>query len=312
MTLQTCLFGRCCCLVWSLVGGKRRWYWGGLRRWGVVGALLAPISGLANQEALQALSTLPASSLSAPVVGGPAAYAIESSSGLAPTAENTAPAWWPWTENEGLAKPPEVEPYRVPTMLGDELNFKAKPAPLVKAIAIDADEVFNRVLACFPERSKYHIDVNLRAAVRTSPTLDVEDVSGLGDSYVGIVANMPLYSSNELDRQKEREYNRRKDTAKAVADFVSSIAARNHAVRSVALYRSLEARAAIRVQQGIVEATEQVGYMEKVANAQKELVDQEAKIMETRLMLAGMCDPVNAKRMGSWLKHVSVAPKHDR
>ncbi|MBK8455334.1 MAG: hypothetical protein IPL34_18905 [Thiofilum sp.] len=93
---------------------------------------------------------------------------------------------------------------------------------------------------------------------------------------------------------------------------MSSIAARNHAVRSVALYRSLEARAAIRVQQGIVEVTEQVGYMEKVANAQKELVNQEAKIMETRLMLAGMCDPVNAKRMGDWLKQVSVVPKHDR
>lgn len=286
----------------------------GLKPWVVVGGLLAPISALANQDALQALSTLnvPEPSASSTSLDLPAAYPVDSPSRSTPSPETSAPAWWPWTEDAGLAKPPEVEPYRVPTMIGDELNFKAKPAPLVKAIAIDADEVFNRVLACFPERSKYQLDVHLRAAVRTSPTLDVEDVSGLGNSYVGIVANMPLYSSNELDRQKEREYNRRKDTAKAVADFVSSIAARNHAVRSVALYRSLEARAAIRVQQGIVEATEQVGYMEKVAHAQKELVNQEAKIMETRLMLAGMCDPVNAKRMGDWLKQVSVVPKHDR
>lgn len=273
--------------------------------------LLVPISALASQDAMETLSTLtvPESTQSTPASVVPSAYPIESS---IKTQETTAPAWWPWTEQEGLAKPPEVEPYQVPTMAGDHLNFRAKPAPMVKAIAIDADEVFNRVLACFPERSKYHVDVNLRAAVRTSPTLDVEDIGGLGNSYVGIVANMPLYSSNELDRQKEREYNRRKDTAKAVADFVSGIAARNQAMRSVALYRSLEARSAIRVQQGIVEATEQVGYMEKVATAQKELVDQEAKIMETRLMLAGMCDPVNAKRMGDWLKQVSVAPKHDR
>lgn len=262
---------------------------------------------------MEALSTLtvPESTTSTSPSNVPAAYPTDSTTkNQVAIAQATAPAWWPWVENEGLAKPPEVEPYQVPTMAGDNFNFRAKPAPMVKAIAIDADEVFSRVLACFPERSKYHLDVNLRAAVRTSPTLDVEDLSGLGDSYVGIVANMPLYSSNELDRQKEREYNRRKDTAKAVADFVSGIAARNQAMRSVALYRSLEARSAIRVQQGIVEATEQVGYMEKVANAQKELVDQEAKIMETRLMLAGMCDPVNAKRMGDWLKQVSVAPKH--
>lgn len=284
----------------------------GLKPWVVVGVLLVPISASANQEALQALSTLPASVEQTYAPNVPAAYPAESPAPSAPSPETSAPAWWPWTENERLAKPPEVEPYQVPTLAGDGLDFKAKPAPVVKAIAIDADEVFNRVLACFPERSKFHLDVNLRAAVRTSPTLDVEEVSGLGNSYVGIVANMPLYSSNELDRQKEREYNRRKDTAKAVTDFVSSIAARNQAVRSVALYRSLEARAAVRVQQGIVEATEQVGYMEKVANAQKELVNQEAKIMETRLMLAGMCDPVNAKRMGDWLKQVSMTPKHDR
>ena len=83
-------------------------------------------------------------------------------------------------------------------------------------------------------------------------------------------------------------------------------------MRELALYRSLEARAAVRVQQGIVESSEQVGFLEKVAKAQNDLVSTEAKIMESRLSLAGMCDPANAQRMGAWLKQVSVVPVYDR
>lgn len=128
-------------------------------------------------------------------------------------------------------------------------------------------------------------------------------------NYVGIVASMPLYSGRELDREKEREYMRRKDTAKAVADFVTAIAGRNHAVRELALYRSLEARSAVRVKEGIIEATEQVGYLEKVASSQEKLINEEAKIMESRLLLSGMCDPANAKTIGGWLKMISAVPE---
>ena len=90
---------------------------------------------------------------------------------------------------------------------------------------------------------------------------------------------------------------------------MTAIASRNHAIRELALYRSLEARSAIRVQQGIIEASEQVGYLEKVASSQEKLITDEAKIMESRLLLAGMCDPKNAESIGGWLKKVSAVPK---
>ena len=222
----------------------------------------------------------------------------------------TAPAWWPWAVGSELEKPPEVKPYQIPTMAGDGVDYHDQPAPIVKAPAIDADAVFSQVIACYPERSKFNIDVDLRAAIRSSDVLDLQDTAtGLGKSYVGIVASMPLYSGKELDREKEREYQRRKDTAKAVADFISAIAGRNHAVRELALYRSLEARSAVRVKEGITEATEQVGYLEKVASAQDKLISEEAKIMESRLLLAGMCDPKNAQTIGGWLKKISAVPK---
>ena len=226
-------------------------------------------------------------------------------------AGETAPTWWPWKSGD-LEKPPQSQTYQLPTLAGDQLDYHAKPADIVQAPALDVDAIFSQVIACYPERSKFDIDVDLRAAIRSSDVLDLQDTTtGLGKSYVGVVASMPLYSGKELDKEKEREYMRRKDTAKAVADFVTAIAGRNHAVRELALYRSLEARSAIRVKEGITEATEQVGYLEKVASSQEKLIGEEAKIMESRLLLAGMCDPKNAQRIGGWLKQVSAVPMEE-
>ena len=75
---------------------------------------------------------------------------------------------------------------------------------------------------------------------------------------------------------------------------------------SLKFYR--EARSAIRVQQGIVEVAEQVQYLEKVAGAQESLIKNEAQIMENRLKLVGMCDPVNAPTINAWLTKVSAVP----
>lgn len=220
-----------------------------------------------------------------------------------------APSYWPWDSAEA-EKPPEIQTYQLPTLADDGVDYHSKPAPLAKAPALNPDAVYQTVLRCYPEKSHFAIDIALRASVRSSDVLDETDLSsGLGKSYVGIVANMPLYSSQELNREREREYMRRKDTAKAVADFIAAIAGRNQSMRELALYRSLEARSAIRVQSGIVEATEQVGYLEKVATAQEKLVKEETKIIESRLLLAGMCDPTNAARVGGWLERLSQLPK---
>ena len=262
----------------------------GLKRLALVAVLLAPISARAETEAQ--LEAAKAETLKQAAEAG-----------------GTAPAWWPWKGGEP-EKPPVPKTYKMPTMADDGLDYHAKPAAIVQAPALDADAIFNSVLDCFPEKSKYDIDVKLRASVRSSDVLDLEDdTTSLGRNYVGIVATMPLYSGKELDREKEREYVRRKDTASAVAAFVTAIASRNHAIRELALYRSLEARSAIRVQQGIIEAAEQVGYLEKVARSQEKLITDEAKIMESRLLLAGMCDPKNAESIGGWLRKVSAVPK---
>lgn len=224
----------------------------------------------------------------------------------------TAKSYWPWAKGEAQ-KPPEHTPYRLPTMADDNVEFRDAPAPLVKAPAIDADAVYKYVVGCFPERSQWDLDVTLRGQIahrNNNGALDIGDVgrTELGSNYVAIVASMPLYSSTELNRKRDREYRRRQDTAAIVSEFVTSIAERNHAVRELALYRSLEARASVRVRQGISEAAEQVGYLEKVASAQNSLVMQEAKITETRLKMAGMCSPNNYEQLNNWLKKVALMP----
>ena len=274
----------------------------GLKCLALVAVLLAPIS--ASAEETSDYDAVKAETLRLAGVTAPAGAGGEDTK----ASSETAPAWWPWKSGEA-EKPPEPKIYKTPTMVDDGLDYHDKPAALVQAPALDADAIYKSVLGCYPEKSKFDIDVDLRAAIRSSDVLDLQDTTtGLGRNYVGIVASMPLYSGKELDREKEREYTRRKDTAKAVADFISAIAGRNHAVRELALYRSLEARSAVRVQQGVTESTEQVGYLEKVASSQEKLINEETKIMESRLLLSGMCDPKNAETIGSWLKKVSAVP----
>lgn len=224
-------------------------------------------------------------------------------------------SFWPWHTEGEAQQPPPVTPYRIPTLSGDNLDFREKPPALVKAPHIDADAVYQYVLACYPEPSKWNLDVNLRGQLASTPDSILSSAgtnsTELGSSYVAIVASMPLYSSSELNREKERESQRRQDVAGTVANFIGAIASRNHAIRELALYRSLEARAALRVQQGITDATEQVKYLEKVAASHETLIRQEAQIMEMRLKLMGMCDPNNALRINGWLKQVSAVPHRE-
>lgn len=226
--------------------------------------------------------------------------------------DDIAPGYWPWDVDakEALEPPPEFKPYKLPTLTDDGLDYNSRPAALVKAPAINADAVLASVLSCYPAKSHWDIDVELRGQLRSNQGFTVDDDGGtqLGSNYVALITKIPLYSGRELDRQREREYRRRGDIAGLVADFVTSIASRNHAIRELALYRSLEARAYIRVQQGIVSASEQVTYLEKVADSQKNLIKTEARIMESRLRMTSTCESEKHLAMNNYLKHVSAIP----
>lgn len=216
---------------------------------------------------------------------------------------------WPW-EKEKRPAPPESAPYSLPTLNGKNTDYEAPIPALVKAPNVPAEEIFKRVIECYPSKSHWKLDLELEARISDKESTRYDLInSGITSNYIALVARMPLYSYSELDREREREYRRRADTAKAVADFVRAIAERNKAFREVALYTSLEARSRIRVQQGIVDASEQVKYLEKTADAQAELIKWEAEILEARLKLAASCAEGKDKMMNEYLARLAELPE---
>jgi len=219
--------------------------------------------------------------------------------------ESTGGNLWPWS-SQSPKDPPKVQPYEVPTF-GQKRNFKDAPAQWQKAPKIDGDAVFRMIIACYPNKSRWNLDIDLQAAVRTANAVDITGTA-IGKSTVGIVARMPLYSATEMDREREREYRRRTDTAKTVASFVGELATRNQALRTLALSAAMESRAQIRVNEGIADAEEQIKYLDKVAAAENQLITAEAKAMDARLSLVAQCRDEEADRVNAYLTELAQLP----
>ncbi len=134
----------------------------------------------------------------------------------------------------------------------------------MKAPRIDGDAVFRTIIACYSTKTYWNLDVDLQAAIRNTSAVDIRGTT-IGRSMIGIVARMPIYSRTEIDREREREYRRRSDTASKVAEFVNQLATRNQALRQPAIAAAMEQRAQIRVNEGIADADEQIKWLEKVA-----------------------------------------------
>ena len=206
---------------------------------------------------------------------------------------------------------PPVEPYKLPTFKGKKPAINNNIAAFIKTPKLNADSIYKRVLACYPQKSKWQIDVDLRAALTAADSsfYSSADTSSIGSNYVQIVAYMPLYSATELDRAMKNEHDLRQETAKTVAQLIKAIAARNHSLRKIALYTSLEQRSAVRVQGGVVGTVEQVTYLEKVAKAYESEIDAENDIMTARLALSALCAGNQYDTMNAYLSAISRAPQ---
>lgn len=192
------------------------------------------------------------------------------------------------------------KPFELDTFSKNSGNFKKPIPPLQQTKKIDAEGLFQKVLACYPSRSRFDLTVKLQARYDVKD----EDYGGeLGGYYFGVVAEMPLLDGSEqLHRQRKREYDRRKDTASGVADFIQAIAKRNQIARQIGLFSALEQRSQVRVKMGVTSITEQVDHLKKVISSQKELVTAKAKILEVRLALSGQCDSGRIEAMNGYLR----------
>lgn len=215
----------------------------------------------------------------------------------------------PW--KEPVAPPPEIKPFVLPTLTGEAPHYNT-PAPALKpAPKIDPDVIFQTVLNCYPEKSKFKLDLSLVAGMKTNlDEYNSDDWPEISEHYVGIVGKMPLYSTTEQSRERQWEYQRRTSTATSVAAFAQALADRNYAYRLMGLYLSLEARSQQRVSQGVASVNEQVALLEKVAGSHRNVLAHEAKIVEHRLALVALCEDSYSKRVNQYLLDLAFLPPH--
>lgn len=196
--------------------------------------------------------------------------------------------------------PSVLPPPRLPLIIGDldADPITDMPAAL-PSLKLDintrrADVLTNAVINCYPNKSSWGVEVSAEArATKRQKDYQGETtlISSQDQSGISIVAKIPLFSAVELDRERQREYQRRQDVAAAVAKFFGAMADIKVAKRERQLMSALEARSARRVQIGVTATDEQVGYLEKNVKAINNISKAEADILEARLKLISMCAP---------------------
>jgi hypothetical protein len=189
-------------------------------------------------------------------------------------------------------KPPQIKPFEIPTFEGKAVDWhNQKPAinPLPK---IDSDAIFKAVNRCYPLKSGFGLDISLRAGANYKPSGNNQiNTLDSNNYYAGIVANMPLYSDVEIDKERKLEYQRRMETTATIKAMLEGVATKRRAERLMGLYSALEKRAQERIKNGLAEIAEQITFLEKVATTQGELDQANATIEASRLALIGQCRP---------------------
>ncbi len=192
------------------------------------------------------------------------------------------------------SKPPDIKPFEIPSYTGKAVDWH-NPKPAINALPkIDSDAIFKAVNRCYPLKSGFGLDISLKAGATYKDTANNSTQINTLDSnryYAGIVANMPLYSDVEIDKERKLEYQRRMQTTDTIKALLTGVATKRRAERLMGLYEALEKRAQERIKNGLAETAEQITFLEKVATTQGELDQANASIEASRLALIGQCRP---------------------
>lgn len=200
---------------------------------------------------------------------------------------------------EKAPQPPDIRPYEIPRFSGRgrsadrgdaDTDFHYIP-PVKLSKLLDADAIYRMAINCFPERPQWGLELKAVAGARLTDDNRVStfDTAGLARYYAGIVAEMPIYSADELHRVRQEETRRRAEAATHVAALLKALADRDRALRMIGIGESVEAREQFRISQDVGTAETQIGYLKEVAGAYGDLAAANAAIVAARLALAGQC-----------------------
>ena len=204
------------------------------------------------------------------------------------------------------ADSPEPPPFQLPLLDGESRTHAPPQGKLERGALPDPRALFDLAMGCYPARSLFRAEIALEGRVaRRQAGADALNPAeaGSGASYVGVVARIPLYSALEIDREREREFQRRKTVAAAVGALTQTLAERAVVARKLSLFRALEKRAQERVAIGVAETGEQVQYLKEVAELEGRLNEARAKVVEARMTFVGLCaEGVPADRVDAYIR----------
>ena len=145
---------------------------------------------------------------------------------------------------------------------------------------------------CLIDKNWLDMDVDLKSGVSSRQRGFTE----AQDTFVGLVATVPLYSGKELDRERDKAAGRKRQAGDDIAVMIENIEKVLHNRRMLAVYKVMETRSKKRVQAGVVPLTEQVDIMEKLSNLQKETITFTAQIGGKHTALLNSCKDGKDKR----------------
>lgn len=207
-------------------------------------------------------------------------------------------------DNNSLITPPDIQPYQFPTYEGgNKKDYKNHVPELAPFPDIDVEALYSVVVNCFPERVPWGLEVKAVAGGRYTDDLIVESAE-LSRYYAGIVVEIPIFSASEINTERRTEYQRRSQLSENIASLIKGLAAMRRAWREIGIYNAATIRSQRRVAEGIAPTTEQIGYVEKVAEAYSKLDDAKAAVEGARLALYGQCRNEVADEVNDYLRAV--------
>lgn len=157
-------------------------------------------------------------------------------------------------------------------------------------------EVLQKIaLKCMYDKGWLDLDVDIQSGISNRER-------GFGqyqDTFAGLVVRVPLYSGKELDRERTRTIERKKDVVSDATKLIESVELVFNARKLLSMYKILEKRSQRRVMGGVAGLEEQVLLLEKIAETKKQLVINAAAALGSRQLLLERCkegsDKVNLK-----------------
>lgn len=152
---------------------------------------------------------------------------------------------------------------------------------------------------CWPIEKVMDAELSVEGRVRNVRGTELDMTSR---AWVGLVAKIPLYNGADVERERQREFQRRQTVAEAVGRLHVALSDIDRVVRQADITKALERRARERVRLGVAETAEQVGYFERVAALESERLKSLASAQQARLSLLAMCAPGRMQELDGFIR----------